>query len=99
MCPQQRVRPIRQPGRSVRPRGHIMNDINQPSRRDLLAAAGLAALPFAAGAQPPAPGGTPPPAGPGSDFTLKSAALEADKIVLSACQFCNSLCGLKVHLK
>jgi anaerobic selenocysteine-containing dehydrogenase len=33
------------------------------------------------------------------DFTRQSAALEPDKIVDSACQFCNSLCRLKVHLK
>ena len=33
------------------------------------------------------------------DFTQKSAALQPDKIVDSACQFCNSLCRLKVHLK
>lgn len=33
------------------------------------------------------------------DLTEKSAALEPDKIVNSACQFCNSLCRLKVHLK
>lgn len=33
------------------------------------------------------------------DFTQQSGALQPDKIVDSACQFCNSLCGLKVHLK
>ncbi|MGI8966378.1 MAG: molybdopterin-containing oxidoreductase family protein, partial [Limisphaerales bacterium] len=33
------------------------------------------------------------------DFTSQSAALQADKVVDSACQFCNSLCRLKVHLK
>ncbi|MEH2352843.1 molybdopterin-containing oxidoreductase family protein [Nostoc sp.] len=33
------------------------------------------------------------------DFIQKSAALEPDKIVNSTCQFCNSLCRLKVHLK
>ncbi len=33
------------------------------------------------------------------DFTKGSSALQADKIVDSACQFCNSLCRLKVHLK
>ncbi len=33
------------------------------------------------------------------DFTRQSAALSADKVVDSACQFCNSLCRLKVHLK
>jgi anaerobic selenocysteine-containing dehydrogenase len=43
------------------------------------------------------PGAPPPPAAP--DFAHGAAALEPDKIVTSACQFCNSLCGLKVHLK
>ena len=38
-------------------------------------------------------------AAPDFDFTRQSAALQADKVVDSACQFCNSLCRLKVHLK
>lgn len=33
------------------------------------------------------------------DFTNKSGALQPDAIVNSACQFCNSLCRLKVHVK
>lgn len=33
------------------------------------------------------------------NFTNQSGALQPDKIVNSACQFCNSLCRLKVHLK
>jgi len=33
------------------------------------------------------------------DFTLGSGALQPDTIVDSACQFCNSLCRLKVHVK
>ncbi len=33
------------------------------------------------------------------DFTNSSSALQPDAIVNSACQFCNSLCRLKVHLK
>jgi anaerobic selenocysteine-containing dehydrogenase len=33
------------------------------------------------------------------DFTRQSGALEPDSIVASACQFCNSLCRLHVHLK
>src|SRR4051812_41107481 len=64
-----------------------------PDRRTALAAgAGL----FAAGL--PA---TDPPAKPATahDFTTKSAALEPDRVVKSACQFCNSLSGLNVHLK
>jgi anaerobic selenocysteine-containing dehydrogenase len=33
------------------------------------------------------------------DFTQQSGALQPERIVDSACQFCNSLCRLKVHLK
>lgn len=33
------------------------------------------------------------------DFTQQSGALQPDAIVNSACQFCNSLCRLKVHIK
>lgn len=33
------------------------------------------------------------------DFTQKSGQLQPDAIVNSACQFCNSLCRLKVHVK
>ena len=33
------------------------------------------------------------------DFTQQSGALQPDGIVDSACQFCNSLCRLKVHVK
>ena len=33
------------------------------------------------------------------DFTKQSGALQPDAIVDSACQFCNSLCRLKVHMK
>lgn len=33
------------------------------------------------------------------DFQKSSAALSPDKIVRSACQFCNSLCRLNVHMK
>ena len=36
---------------------------------------------------------------PTFDFARDSNALQADRIVDSACQFCNSLCRLKVHLK
>src|SRR5262245_53494502 len=32
-------------------------------------------------------------------FTRQSAALQPDKIVDTACQFCNSLCRLKAHMK
>lgn len=33
------------------------------------------------------------------DFTKQSGALQPDTIVDSACQFCNSLCRFKVHIK
>jgi anaerobic selenocysteine-containing dehydrogenase len=53
-----------------------------------------------------APGPHVPPAAPlsgpaatGFDFTRMSGALQPDQVVDSACQFCNSLCRLKVHLK
>jgi anaerobic selenocysteine-containing dehydrogenase len=53
--------------------------------------------------QQPARGEDHPPA-PGSallpyDFAKDSAALQPDEVIDSACQFCNSLCRLKVHLK
>jgi anaerobic selenocysteine-containing dehydrogenase len=62
------------------------------------------ALGTAAGALPTPPGHAaeppkPPVTAAPPDFTAKSAALEPDRVVTSACQFCNSLCGLKVHLK
>jgi anaerobic selenocysteine-containing dehydrogenase len=33
------------------------------------------------------------------DFTRQAGALQPDQVVDSACQFCNSLCGLKVSIK
>ncbi|MFO0847619.1 MAG: molybdopterin-dependent oxidoreductase [Gemmataceae bacterium] len=33
------------------------------------------------------------------DFARQSAALQPDQVIDSACQFCNSLCRLKVHVK
>src|SRR5260221_1891604 len=36
---------------------------------------------------------------PEFDFTAKSNALQADAIVDGACQFCNSNCRLKIHVK
>jgi anaerobic selenocysteine-containing dehydrogenase len=78
------------------------DDVDRPDRRDLLKGgvlgAGWAALslpllqPSAAAAAALESAGAP-------DFTHASAALQPDRIVTSACQFCNSLCGLKVHLK
>ena len=59
-----------------------------PDRRDFLqaAAVGVFALPLVASEPTP-------------DFTPKSAALEPDTVVRSACQFCNANCGLDVGLK
>ena len=42
---------------------------------------------------------SPPQSGAEFDFTRQSAALQPDKVVDSACQFCNSLCRLKVQIK
>src|SRR5262245_3989296 len=44
---------------------------------------------------PPRPGRTPLT----FDFSVGSAALAPDEVVRSACQFCNSLCGLRVAKK
>lgn len=77
---------------------------DRPSRRDLIRGSALATvlgsfelLPNAAGQG----GYYPTPASNAAqyDFTRDAAALQPDKIVDSACQFCNSLCRLKVHLK
>jgi anaerobic selenocysteine-containing dehydrogenase len=73
----------------------------RPDRREWLqgtalgaaALTGLPLLPTTSQAEPPAT--TPTPA----EFTPDSAALKPDRIIASACQFCNSLCGLSVHLK
>jgi anaerobic selenocysteine-containing dehydrogenase len=73
------------------------------SRRDFFkgTAAGLGALTSLPLVEPvPASAQTiPPVVGKPTDFTASSAALEADRVVASACKFCNSLCGLQVHLK
>ncbi len=80
-----------------------------PSRRRFLRGTAFGAL--AAGAAPlvvardamagPQEGVLPktPPAPTAFDFTKRSGALQPDTIVNSACQFCNSNCRLKVHLK
>jgi len=68
------------------------------SRRRFLAAAPLAGLAGACGSASIAP----TPALPGVqrfDLTRRSAALEPDEVVDSACQFCNSLCRIKVAKK
>src|SRR5262245_52100289 len=81
------------------------SETNRPSRRDFVHGAGLAAgtlaLPLAGEAHAGSDGYYP---APGSnlvqyDFTKGSAALQPDRVVNSACQFCNSACRLKVHLK
>src|SRR5262249_50526347 len=76
------------------------------SRRDLmrgsLAAAvlstGLRGTEAKAGSDGTYPNGASPEARE-FDFTASSAALQPDKVVESACQFCNCNCRLKVHLK
>jgi anaerobic selenocysteine-containing dehydrogenase len=83
------------------------SDAANPSRRGLLkgalaGAAALGALPLPAGEAQAGPDGHYPSssAAPAEfDFTRESPALQADRVVDSACQFCNSLCRLKVHLK
>ena len=70
---------------------------SQPSRRSFFRTAALtllSELDIAGDVQAAEPAGQARP-----DFTRQSAALEADTVVDSACQFCNSLCRLKVHLK
>jgi anaerobic selenocysteine-containing dehydrogenase len=68
------------------------------SRRGFLAVAPVAGLAGACKTTPTAPSTTSPAAKP-FDFTRASAALEPDAIVDSACQFCNSLCRIKVAKK
>ena len=70
-----------------------------PSRRGFLGGVAGATVAATAGGPPPAQAAEPVKPLPPADFTAGSAALEPDKVVTSACQFCNSLCGLKVHLK
>jgi anaerobic selenocysteine-containing dehydrogenase len=79
--------------------------VAQQSKHDSLesaarsAAQDLASLPelnaLAATHMYPAPG----PKSRCHSFTSQSRALQPDKIVDSACQFCNSNCRLKVHVK
>jgi anaerobic selenocysteine-containing dehydrogenase len=77
-----------------------MHDSDHPSRRAFFQTtalgAGALSLPLLSDARAAAP---PVPSSSAPDFTLKSPALEPDQVVSSACQFCNSLCGLRVHLK
>jgi anaerobic selenocysteine-containing dehydrogenase len=83
------------------------SDNNRFSRRRFLrggvfgaaaaSAVGLRPAPAAAGEEGLFPKTSPLPSG--FDFTKSSGALQPDAIVNSACQFCNSLCRLKVHIK
>jgi anaerobic selenocysteine-containing dehydrogenase len=76
------------------------------SRRAFLKSASVAGAGLAAGcvsstdqnSSPNAPPGQPPRI-VGYDLTKASGALEPDEIINSACQFCNSLCRIKVHKK
>ncbi len=75
-----------------------------PGRRKFLIAAPALGLGVAACTteSTPSPGATPPP--PQSavvrfNLTRDSGALEPDEVVKSACQFCNSLCGIQVLKK
>ncbi len=70
-----------------------------PSRRGFLGGVAGATVAVTTGGSPPAQAAEPVKPVPPADFTAGSAALEPDKVVTSACQFCNSLCGLKVHMK
>ncbi len=92
-----------------RTKGHSMRttDSNAVSRRSFLRGGALGALaastaPFVSReAEAATVGHSPAASTPAStfDFTKQSGALQADKIVDSVCQFCNSCCRLKVHLK
>ncbi len=75
---------------------------SHPDRRDWLqgAALGAAALTGLPLLPPTTAQAEEPPGRPALiDFTRDSAALQPDRVVASACQFCNSLCGLQVALK
>jgi anaerobic selenocysteine-containing dehydrogenase len=83
-----------------------MTDHPQPSRRDLFkGAAGAAALgalhlpvrEAEAGPEGRYPSSDAKPAE--FDFSKFSGAMQPDQVVDSACQFCNSLCRLKVSLR
>ncbi len=77
------------------------------SRRQFLKSATLVGAGVAAGCSPAAPPQVSDVAAPAAprtasiahDLTKHSGALEADEVVNSGCQFCNSLCRIKVHKK
>ena len=71
-------------------------------RRSALGAAAVGAESILGSSAPAAPPGHEPatPAAPPTfDFTAESDALAADRVVDSACQFCNCNCRLKVRLR
>lgn len=64
--------------------------MSDPTRREWLqGTAALAGLPLLTSAA----------AATGPDFAPGSPALEPDAVIPAACQFCNSLCGLRVQVK
>ena len=72
------------------------------SRRNFLKLAGLSAVSLPAVAHAGRDGTYPATADATKqtfDFTKQSGALQPDQIVDSVCQFCNSNCRLKVHVK
>ncbi len=79
----------------------MANDSTYPDRRELLhkaigAAAAVSGLPLLQGIAVQAEEHQ----NEGElNYTQDSAALQPDRVVRSACQFCNSHCGLDVHLK
>ncbi len=86
------------------PRRSSKSPVNAGRRKFLLAAPALGAAACAPSAPAPeAPAaGTPPaiqPAVTRYDLTRESGALDPDEVVRSACQFCNSLCGIDVLKK
>ncbi len=78
--------------------------VNAGRRTFLLAAPALGAAACAPSAPTQDAPATPPPAAIPSavtryDLTRESGALDPDEVVRSACQFCNSLCGIDVLKK
>ena len=78
--------------------------VNAGRRKFLLAAPALGAAACAPAAPTQnAPAAPPAPASPPTvvryDLTRESGALDPDEVVRSACQFCNSLCGIDVLKK
>src|SRR5262245_44564118 len=69
------------------------------SRRGFLAVAPIAGLAGACGRTVAPPTATTSVRVERFDLTRASAALEPDEIIDSACQFCNSLCGIKIAKK